>query len=329
MTEPHLDPAELAWARMKLDELTTHFESIVVGQQRLRTALLVTLLSRGHVLLESVPGLAKTLAASTLARSVGGSFARVQCTPDLLPSDIIGTEVFDPATSRFRTELGPVHTNFILLDEINRSSAKTQSAMLEAMQERQTSIGGVSHQLPDPFMVLATQNPIEEEGTYVLPQAQMDRFLLKEVIDYPTAQAELEVLNRIESGVFEATAKPVLTVEDVLRLQAMCTRVHVPEALKRYIVEVIHVTRRPDAHLNSDQARWIEYGSSPRGAIAFLLVARAAALLEGRDHVLPDDIVGMRHAVLRHRLVLTFEALAERVTVDSLIEAVFKAVPTP
>lgn len=329
MTEPHLDPADLEWAKTKLGELESRFEAVVVGQPRLRTALLASLLARGHVLLESVPGLAKTLAASTLARSVGGTFARVQCTPDLLPSDIIGTEVFDPATTQFRTELGPVHANFVLLDEINRSSAKTQSAMLEAMQERQTSIGGVTHPLPNPFMVLATQNPLEEEGTYVLPQAQMDRFLLKEVIDYPTAQAELEVLNRIESGVFDRPAEAAASVEDVVRLQDICARVHVPEALKRYIVELIHVTRRPSAHLDSDQARWIEYGSSPRGAIAFLLAARAAALLAGRDHVLPDDIVGMRHAVLRHRLVLTFEALAERIAPDTLIDAIFKAVPTP
>ena len=329
MTQSRVDPSDLEWATVKLGDLVSRFEDAVVGQPKLQQALVATLLARGHVLLESVPGLAKTLAASTLARCVAGSFARIQCTPDLLPSDIIGTEVFDPATTRFRTELGPVHANFVLLDEINRSSAKTQSAMLEAMQERQTSIGRVSHHLPDPFMVLATQNPIEEEGTYVLPQAQMDRFLLKEVIDYPNAQTELEVLNRVEAKVFEVPVHPVASLQDVLRLQEICSRVHVEEVLKRYIVELIHVTRRPSAHLSSDQARCIEFGSSPRGAIAFLLTARACALMAGRDHVLPDDIVGMRHAVLRHRLVLTFEALAERISPDTLIDAVFKAVPTP
>ena len=329
MTKPALDSAELAWSSAKLADLTRSFDAAVVGQPRLRTALLATLLARGHVLLESVPGLAKTLAASTLAHSVTGTFARIQCTPDLLPSDIIGTEVFDPATTRFRTELGPVHANFVLLDEINRSSAKTQSAMLEAMQERQTSLGGVTHTLPDPFLVLATQNPIEEEGTYVLPQAQMDRFLLKEVIDYPTADAELEVLNRVESGVFDAPYPAVATVADVLRLQHVCARVHVDATLKRYIVELVNVTRRPSAYLEGDVARAIEFGASPRGAIAFMQAARAAALLAGRDHALPDDVVGMRHAVLRHRLVLTFEAIAERVRAEDLIDAVFKAVPTP
>lgn len=329
MTIPALDPTELAWATTKLNDLIAGFDAVVVGQPRLRTALLTTLLARGHVLLESVPGLAKTLAASTLARAVAGSFSRIQCTPDLLPSDIIGTEVFDPATTRFRTELGPVHSNFVLLDEINRSSAKTQSAMLEAMQERQTSIGGVTHALPDPFLVLATQNPIEEEGTYVLPQAQMDRFLLKEVIDYPTAEAELEVLNRVESGVFDVAGPVIASINDVLRLQRICAAVHVDETLKRYMVELVNVTRRPSSYLDGDQARWIEFGASPRGAIAFMQVARAAALLAGRDHALPDDIVGMRHAVLRHRLVLTFEAVAERVSVENLIDAVFKAVPTP
>ena len=219
MTIPTLDPTELAWATTKLNDLIAGFDAVVVGQPRLRTALLTTLLARGHVLLESVPGLATTFPASTLARAAACSLSRIQCTPDPLPSAVISPEVVDPATTRFRTQLGPAPATFLLRDERNRSSAKTQSAMLEAMQERQTSIGGVTHALPDPFLVLATQNPIEEEGTYVLPQAQMDRFLLKEVIDYPTAEAELEVLNRVESGVFDVAGPVIASINDVLRLQ--------------------------------------------------------------------------------------------------------------
>lgn len=324
-----LSSDEMAGAEATLEALSSYFDATVVGQPRLRRALLAAVLSRGHILVESVPGLAKTLAASTLARSVDASFARVQCTPDLLPSDIIGTEVFDPATASFRTELGPVHAHFVLLDEINRSSAKTQSAMLEAMQEHQTTIGGISHPLPAPFTVMATQNPIEEEGTYVLPQAQMDRFLLKEVVDYPSPSDEIEVLNRIERGTFETPAQAVATTADILHLQTLCGRVHIKDSLKRYIVEIINVTRRPDDFLSNEHARWIEYGASPRGAIAFMQVARANALLAGRNHVVPDDIVAMRHAILRHRLILTFEAMAEQVRPDDLIDAVFDAVPTP
>ena len=320
---------EMAGVEETLTALSTYFDATVVGQPRLRQALLAAVLSRGHILVESVPGLAKTLAASTLARSVDASFARIQCTPDLLPSDIIGTEVFDPATTSFRTELGPVHAHFVLLDEINRSSAKTQSAMLEAMQEHQTTIGGTSHALPDPFVVMATQNPIEEAGTYVLPQAQMDRFLLKEVVDYPKPADEIEVLNRIERGTFETPGQPVATTADILRLQQLVGRVHVKDSIKRYIVEIINVTRRPADFLGHEHARWIEYGASPRGAIAFLQVARSNALLAGRNHVVPDDVVSMRHSILRHRLILTFEAMAEQVRPDDLIDAVFDAVPTP
>ncbi|WP_052460219.1 AAA family ATPase [Tessaracoccus massiliensis] len=324
-----LDATELEWASEKLTAMSDYFDGVVVGQERLRRALLATLLGKGHILVESVPGLAKTLAAATLARSVDASFGRVQCTPDLLPSDIVGTEVFDPGSATFHTELGPVHANFVLLDEINRSSAKTQSAMLEAMQERQTTIGGQSHPLPDPFVVMATQNPIEEEGTYVLPQAQMDRFLLKEIIDYPSADAEFEVLGRIERGIFDHPAPAVATVDDVARLRRATEQVHVDESIKRYIIELIGVTRQPADFLDSSHARWIEYGASPRGTIAFLQVARAHALLQGRGHVVPDDIVTMRHAILRHRIVLTFEALAEQIRVDDLIDAVFDVVPVP
>jgi len=306
------------------------FTAKVVGQTGLLRSLLVTLMARGHLLMESVPGLAKTLSASTLSQAVAATFSRVQCTPDLLPADIIGTQVYDPATTSFVTQLGPVHAHFVLLDEINRSSAKTQSAMLEAMQERQTTIGGRTHPLPHPFLVLATQNPIDEEGTYVLPQAQMDRFLLKEVLDYPAPAEEVEMLGRIGDGTLSSgTHAPVASLDDVLHLQGVAERVHVSEAVRRYIVEVVNVTRRPEAFLPSDVARYLEHGASPRAGIAFLQGARAMAVLAGRDHVLPEDVVTLRRPILRHRLLLTFEAVAARVRPDDLVDAVFDAVPTP
>ncbi|WP_460744691.1 AAA family ATPase [Mariniluteicoccus endophyticus] len=306
------------------------FGTKVVGQVELTRSLLVTLISGGHILLESVPGLAKTLAASTLASTVHASFARIQCTPDLLPSDIIGTQVFDNTTGRFVTQLGPVHHNFVLLDEINRSSAKTQSAMLEAMQERQTTIGGETHRLPEPFMVLATQNPIEEEGTYVLPQAQMDRFLLKEIVDYPSPREELEVLNRIESGALdERTTDAVLGAEHVSFMRDLVGRVYVDGAVKRYIIDIVNATRHPVQALGPEKGSYVEFGASPRGAIAMLHVARANAILNGRDHVVPDDVRVMRHQILRHRLVLTFEAVADRVRPEMVIDAIFATVPTP
>lgn len=321
---------DLSRAQLITAAITRAFQSKVVGQTDLLRSLLVTVMSRGHILLESVPGLAKTLAASVLSSSVSGRFARIQCTPDLLPSDIIGTQVFDPATTSFKTQLGPVHANFVLLDEINRSSAKTQSAMLEAMQERQTSIGGQTYPLPVPFLVLATQNPIEEEGTYVLPQAQMDRFLLKEVITYPNPLEESEMLARIAAGDLDTLqVEPVASLADIGFLQSLTSKVHVEESVRRYIVELVNVTRSPEQFLGSKLARYIEYGSSPRGAIAFLQVARALAVLSGRDHVLPEDVVTLRYAVLRHRLLLTFEALATRVRPEEIIDAVFAAVPTP
>ncbi|QCX28236.1 AAA family ATPase [Nocardioides jishulii] len=321
---------EIARATEVVTAVETAFASKVVGQRTLLRSLLVTLMARGHVLMESVPGLAKTLSASVLASSVAASFSRVQCTPDLLPSDIVGTQVYDPRSATFSTQLGPVHAHFVLLDEINRSSAKTQSAMLEAMQERQTTIGGETHRLPDPFLVLATQNPIDEEGTYVLPQAQMDRFLLKEVLRHPSPFEEAEMLRRVADGSLRGTSvDAVATLDDVMFLQSVADRVHVDESVLRYIVEIVNVTRYPDAHLPADVARYVEHGASPRGAIAFLQAARGLAVLAGRDHVLPDDVVELRHQVLRHRILLTFEAMAARVSPDDVVDAVFAAVPTP
>ncbi|MFC7403560.1 AAA family ATPase [Georgenia alba] len=313
-----------------VQRIVTIFGEKVIGQEGLRTALISTLLAGGHVLLESVPGLAKTTAASTLAKAVSGSFHRIQCTPDLMPNDIVGTQIFNYSTNEFSTQLGPVHANFVLLDEINRSSAKTQSAMLEAMQERQTSIGGEIYPLPDPFMTLATQNPIEEEGTYVLPEAQMDRFLMKEVVTYPTPNEEVDILELTSSPGYR---KPVehepITLEDVKFLQDLVGRVYVDLSIRQYIVALINTTRgggpRPLPNFNQH----VRVGASPRGGIALMRVAQAVAVQEGRTYVVPDDVKKLRHPVLRHRLVRTYDALANNVAPESLIDAVFATVPTP
>ncbi|WP_370290502.1 AAA family ATPase [Nocardioides sp.] len=327
-----LTEADLERAAERIGRIGAAFSTRVVGQERLRTSLLVTLLAEGHVLLESVPGLAKTLAASTLARTVDARFTRIQCTPDLLPSDIIGTQVYDPGRHVFETQLGPVHANIVLLDEINRASAKTQSALLEAMQERQTSIAGTVHPLPDPFLVMATQNPIEEEGTYVLPHAQMDRFLLKEIVDYPGELEELMVLDRIGDGTLGqhmSDLAPVASLPDVVELQELARRVYVDPAIRRYVVDVVRATRDVAALLGPELGGYVEIGASPRGSIAFFQAARAMALVQGRHYVIPEDVRELRHSVLRHRLNLSFEALADRVRPETIIDAVFRAVPTP
>jgi MoxR-like ATPase len=325
-------PAELERARRVVVAVSQAFARKVVGQTSLRDTLLIALVTGGHVLLESVPGLAKTTAAQTLAQSVAASFTRIQCTPDLLPSDITGTQIYDARQSTFVTRLGPVHSNFVLLDEINRSSAKTQSAMLEAMQERQTSIGGVVHRLPHPFLVLATQNPIEQEGTYQLPEAQLDRFLLKEVLDYPSPSDEAEIIRRIESGVYdEATPEPEsgISLDDVLFLQSLAKRVYVDPSIVNYIVQLVYVTRHPEQYLPGGLADYVRFGASPRGSIAFTQVARALALLHGRDYVIPEDVKHLRYGVLRHRVILGYEATADEIAPETIIDAVFGAVQTP
>ncbi|GAB4100209.1 AAA family ATPase [Sinomonas halotolerans] len=326
-----LGAAELAWSQDTVAAVKAQFEAVVVGQHRLRQTLLIGLLTGGHILLESVPGLAKTTAASALAHSVRAQFRRIQCTPDLLPSDIVGTQVYDARDAVFRTQLGPVHANVVLLDEINRSSAKTQSAMLEAMQERQTSIGGEIHPLPEPFLVLATQNPIEHEGTYQLPEAQMDRFMLKDVLDYPTPEEEAEVLARIDRGVFDAGRQPApaASLDDVRALQDAARRVYLDPAIVRYIVGIAYVTRHAAQYIDARLASLVEFGASPRASIAFSAAARAAALLAGRDYVVPEDVKSLAHRILRHRVILGFEAVAEQVPVESVIDAAVAAVPTP
>lgn len=322
---------EMARAAGALGAIAQSYSAKMVGQDRLRTSLMIALLAGGHVLLESVPGLAKTTAASTLADTVQAEFRRIQCTPDLLPSDITGSQIYDASTGSFRTVLGPVHANFVLLDEINRSSSKTQSAMLEAMQERQTTIGGVVHRLPKPFLVIATQNPIEQEGTYELPEAQMDRFLIKEIVEYPSPTEELEILTRLDAGVLnpERHSAPVVSLADVAFLQDVASRVYVSPAVRNYIVSLVFVTRKPAEYIGAEQGRFIKYGASPRASIAFLQAARALALLAGRAYVIPEDIGFLRHLVLRHRVLLTFEAEAEGIRGEDIIDAVFGAVPTP
>lgn len=326
----YLTNDELAHAKSLLDRMTTIYQHTVVGQEGLRRALTASLLAGGHVLVESVPGLAKTTAAQTLASAVSGTFHRIQCTPDLMPNDIVGSQIWNQERGEMVTQLGPVHANMVLLDEINRSSAKTQSAMLEAMQERQTTIGGVNHKLPNPFMVMATQNPIEEEGTYVLPEAQMDRFLLKEVITYPTPVEELEVLTRIDSGQMTSQV-PVapITLEDVRTLQEARRRVFVHETLKAYIVDIVNTTRGVGPNPLPGWNRHVRVGASPRGTIALMQIAQAIALMAGRNHVMPDDIKEMRYGILRHRIIRTFDALADNVSIEGLIDAVFNAVPVP
>ncbi|MGM7670775.1 AAA family ATPase [Microbacterium sp. A93] len=323
--------AEMQRAGEVLKVISDAYSAKMVGQERLRTSLLVSLIAGGHILLESVPGLAKTTAASTLADTIKASFKRIQCTPDLLPSDITGNQIYDAATGSFRTILGPVHANFVLLDEINRSSAKTQSAMLEAMQEHQTTIGGEVHHLPKPFLVIATQNPIEQEGTYELPEAQMDRFLLKEIVDYPSPADEFEILRRIDSGVLDPDrhVTSAVTLEDVKMLQEVASRIYVDDAIRNYIVSLAYVTRNPGPYIGEDRARYIKYGASPRASIAFLQASRALAMLNGRTHVIPEDIRTLRHVILRHRVLLTFEADAEGTRSEEIIDQIFTSVPTP
>jgi MoxR-like ATPase len=306
------------------------FSAKVVGQQNLRETLLIGLLAGGHILIEGVPGLAKTTAARVIAESIHGGFQRIQCTPDLLPSDIIGTQVYESATNSFVTQLGPVHANIVLLDEINRSSAKTQSAMLEAMEERQTTIAGRVYPIPEPFLVIATQNPIDQEGTYPLSEAQTDRFMLKEILRYPSPDDEVDVILRMDAGIYDKShpSQPVVSLDDVRRLQDVVSNVHMDRALMHYASQLVGVTRTP-ALLPKQLGRLVEYGASPRATIAFTKAARALALLSGRDHAIPDDIAKVAHRVLRHRLILGFEAASANITSETIVDAVLQVVRVP
>ena len=311
-----------------INKINQYYYSKMVGQYRLGTSLLIAIMCNGHILLESVPGLAKTTAAKTLTESMNGTFSRIQCTPDLLPSDIIGTQIFNYQTNNFETKLGPVYANFVLLDEINRSSAKTQSAMLEVMQEHQTTIGGEVFKMPDIFTVIATQNPIEQEGTYLLSEAQLDRFIIKEKIEYPNQEEELEILNRIENNVF-AKSHPVVSLEDVKYLQQLVERVYVDPAIKKYIIAIIDATRHPDKFINKELAQYITLGASTRGGIALMEVAKAVALMNGRNYVTPDDVKVLIYSVLRHRITLNFAAVADNITEERIINEIIGAIQTP
>ena len=308
--------------------IRNYYFTKMVGQNRLCTPLLVSIMCNGHILLESVPGLAKTTAAKTMTEAVNGTFSRIQCTPDLLPSDITGTQILNYANNSFETKIGPVYANFVLLDEINRSSAKTQSAMLEVMQEHQVTIGGQMYQMPEVFTVIATQNPIEQEGTYLLAEAQLDRFLIKEKLIYPSAEEEMEILSRIENEVF-SSRQAVAEIEDVRFLQQLVKKVYLDESIKRYIVQIIHATRNPEKFIGPELAQYVTLGSSTRGAIAMMEVAKAIALLSGRDYVIPEDVKAMIHSVLRHRIALNYAAVADEVSEERIIDAIIGAIPTP
>lgn len=311
-----------------IEKIENYCSKKIVGQERLKKSLLVSVIANGHILLESVPGLAKTTAAKALTDAVSGKFSRIQCTPDLLPSDIIGTQIFNYSSNTFETRLGPVYANFVLLDEINRASAKTQSAMLEAMQEHQTSIGGKVYKMPELFIVMATQNPIEQEGTYLLPEAQLDRFLLKEKLDYPTIQEEMEILDKIEKEAFVALPS-VVSIEDVIYLQKLSKEVYIDEAIKRYIVNIVYATRHPEKLISKDLSKYVTIGASPRGTIALMEVSKAIALINGRDYVTPDDVKELIHSVLRHRITLNYAAIADDITSENIIDAIIGALNTP
>lgn len=327
-------PDDVKLAASLAERVRSRFAHTLVGQANLRESLILTLVAGGHILIESVPGLAKTTAAQTLATSVSGTFKRVQCTPDLMPSDLVGTQVFDFATQKFATQIGPIHANFVLLDEINRSNAKTQSAMLEAMAEGATTIGGERIALPKPFMVIATQNPVEEEGTFTLPEAQMDRFMMKAVMTYPTADEEarmLALLTRRGSDVFDPTQLPAdqISIRDVEFLRATARRVHVSDAIMRYAVDLAATSRGAGTHPLQGLGSLVRLGASPRASIALVRIGQANALLKGRDYVVPEDVKSVVHEVMRHRIVLTFEALADGVGADQVIDRIVQAVPVP
>jgi MoxR-like ATPase len=300
---------------------------VVVGQDHFLERVLVAILAQGHLLVEGVPGLAKTLTVKTLARTIRGSFKRIQFTPDLLPADLVGTRIYNQRSGDFGTILGPVFTNLLLADEINRAPAKVQSALLEVMQERQVTIAGETHRVPEPFLVMATQNPIETEGTYPLPEAQVDRFMMKVLVGYPSEEEEFVIVERVTGPASEVAA--VATTAQLSALQGECRKVYVDPALVQYGVKLVSATRDPARHGIADIARYITFGASPRATIHLIEGARALAFLRGRDYVLPEDVTDLVPDVLRHRLVLSYEALSDARTPDELVTRVMQAVPAP
>ena len=311
-----------------LARLREEIGQVIIGQRYLVDRLIIGLLANGHVLLEGVPGLAKTLSVKTLAQTINASFQRLQFTPDLLPADLIGTLVYNPREGTFTTKKGPVFANIVLADEINRAPAKVQSALLEAMQERQVTIGEETHPLPDPFLVLATQNPIEQEGTYPLPEAQVDRFMLKLRITYPSKEEERQILDRMASTSLPIGAKPILDIDDVLRLRSLTDQIYLDDKIKDYIIDLVFATRDPSAY-DIDVQRFIQYGASPRATLSLTLAAKAHALLTGRGYVTPQDVKSIGPDILRHRVIITYEAEAEEMTPDAVLQRILDGVPVP
>jgi MoxR-like ATPase len=310
-----------------MERILFEIKRVVVGQDHFLERVLIAMLAQGHLLVEGVPGLAKTLTVKTLARAVRGSFKRIQFTPDLLPADLVGTRIYNQKTGEFSTVLGPVFANLLLADEINRAPAKVQSALLEVMQERQVTIAGETHRVPLPFLVMATQNPIETEGTYPLPEAQVDRFMMKVLVDYPTEEEEFVIVERVTGAAAEIGV--VATTDQLAALQSECRKVYADPVFLQYAVRLVSATRRGERYGLGELARYITFGASPRATIWLIEGAKALAFLRGRDYVLPEDVVDLAPDVLRHRLVLSYEALSDGQTADSLIARVMQAVALP
>ena len=311
-----------------LEDIRTVIGKVIVGQEYMIERLLVGLLANGHVLIEGAPGLAKTLAVTTLAQALRAEFHRIQFTPDLLPADLVGTLIYEPKSGDFRVRKGPIFANLVLADEINRAPAKVQSALLEAMQENQTTIGDESFPLPQPFLVLATQNPLEQDGTYPLPEAQMDRFMLKLRITYPNKEEELEIMNRVAKTKVVNSAEPVVSTDDIIAARAAVDGIYIDEKLKRYIVDIVHCSRDPETY-DLDIKKYIDYGASPRASIYLAIAGKAYAFMQGRNHVVPHDIKTIGHDILRHRIITTYEAEAEGVVSEDLIDQIFETLPVP
>ena len=310
-----------------MEKILYEVKRVVVGQDRFLERVMVAILAQGHLLVEGVPGLAKTLTIKTLAETIRGQFKRIQFTPDLVPADLVGTRIYNQKTGDFSTSLGPVFTNLLLADEINRAPAKVQSALLEVMQERQVTIAGITHKVPAPFLVMATQNPIETEGTYPLPEAQVDRFMMKVLVDYPTDEEEFVIVQRVTGPAVAVAA--VATTEQLAALQAECRRVYVDPALVQYAVRLVSSTRNPARHGLDELARFITFGASPRATINLTEGARALAMLRGRSYALPEDMTDLIPDVLRHRLVLSYEALSEGFSADRIVAKIMEKIPQP
>ena len=313
--------------KLPMERLLYEVKKVIVGQDHLLESLIVALLARGHILVEGVPGLAKTMAIKTVADAIGGEFKRIQFTPDLVPADLIGTRIYNQKTGEFNTSLGPVFTNLLLADEINRAPAKVQSALLEVMQEKQVTIGRETFKVPNPFLVLATQNPIETEGTYALPEAQVDRFMLKVLVGYPSTTEEFVIVERMTGAL--VAAQEVLTTDQLIDLQKKVDQVYVDPSLMEYAVKIVTATRKPKEVGEADLGRYIMFGASPRASINLILTARALAFVRGRAYVLPQDVLDMALDVIRHRLVLSYEALSDNITSDELLTKILDRIPIP